>query len=72
MIGCIAWPEVKINGNVKVGGNVGCTTRVEVDADCIAKVKIGIGWIAQGNMIVGEGGTSKDANEESLFTIISR
>ena len=30
MIGYNAWPKVKISGNAKVGGNVGCIARGEL------------------------------------------
>ena len=33
MIGCSAWPGVKISDNNEVGGHVGCITGVEVGTD---------------------------------------
>ena len=33
MIGCTAWPIIKISDNVEVGGTVGCIARAEVRID---------------------------------------
>ena len=61
MIGCSAWPGVKIGDDTKVGGIVGCITGV-VRTD----------WFAWGGMIATEGGLDKDINREPSFTIILR